>query len=205
MGQLFKFNPDKNLFASGSSFLPGGMSPADVFGQDLGDYNPLSGSSGGESTGMDPLSAGLGIANLGASIFGGMAQRRTQANIANAQLAASADALKHRVIEGRNLAKFQEASNIANRVFAAGTGADLAFNRQRQAALFEGGPLRELRLAGDMAERRAVIGLGGSEESKALSRRKNKEALKRTLADKQASMMGMYGRIAPVNVDTLFV
>lgn len=154
---------------------------------------------------MDPLTAGLGIANLGASIFGGMAQRRTQASIANAQLAASADALKNRVIEGRNLAKFQEASNIANRVFAAGAGADLDFNRQRQAALFEEGPLRELRLAGDMAERRALIGLGGSEEAKALSRRQNKEALKRTLADKQASMMGMYGRIAPVNVDTLFV
>ena len=35
---------------------------------------------------MDPLTAGLGIANLGASIFGGMAARRTQANIANAQV-----------------------------------------------------------------------------------------------------------------------
>ena len=39
----------------------------------------------GGARGMDPLTAGLGIANLGASIFGGMAQRRTQANIANAR------------------------------------------------------------------------------------------------------------------------
>ena len=154
---------------------------------------------------MDPFTAGLGIANLGASIFGGIAQRNTQANIANAQMAAAADALKNRVIEGRNLAKFQEASNIANRVFGATTGADLEFDRQRKAALFTQGPLRELKLAGDMAERRALLGLAGSEEAKALSRRQNKAALKRSLAERQGSMMGMFGRIAPVDVDSLFV
>ena len=155
--------------------------------------------------GMDPLTAGLGIANLGASIFGGMAQRRTQANIANAQLAAAADQLKNQIEMTRDMTKFQEASNIANRVFGATTGADLAYDRQRKAALFTQGPLRELKLAGDMAERRAVLGLAGSEEAKALSRRQNKEQLKRTLADRQGAMMGMFGRIAPVNVDTLFV
>ena len=56
-----------------------------------------------------------------------------------------------------------------------------------------------------MAERRAVLGLAGSEESKALSRRQNKEALKRTLAERQGAMMGMFGRVAPVNVESLFV
>ena len=154
---------------------------------------------------MDPLTAGLGIANLGASIFGGMAQRRTQANIANAQLAAAADQLKNQVEMTRDMSKFQEASNINNLVFSAGTGADLAYDRQRKAALFTQGPLRELKLAGDMAERRAFLGLQGSEEAKALSRRQNKEALKRTLADRQGAMMGMFGRIAPVNVENLFV
>jgi len=94
---------------------------------------------------------------------------------------------------------------IANRVFGATTGADLEYDRQRKAALFTQGPLRELKLAGDMAERRAFLGLQGSEEAKALSRRQNKEALKRTLADRQGAMMGMFGRIAPVNVENLFV
>jgi len=206
MGQLFKFNPDKNLFASGSSFLPGGISPAEAYSLDLGDYNPLSGSSeGGASTGMDPLTAGLGLANLGAGIFGGIAQRRTQANIANAQMAAAADQLKNQIQMTRDMTKFQEASNIANRVFGATAGADLDYERQRKAALFTEGPLRELKLAGDMAEKKAFIGLAGSEEAKALSRRQNKEALKRTLADKQGAMMGMFGRIAPVSVNSLFV
>ena len=154
---------------------------------------------------MDPLTAGLGFANLGASIFGGMAQRRTQANIANAQLAAAADQLKNQVEMTRDMSKFQEASNINNLVFSAGTGADLEYDRQRKAALFTQGPLRELKLAGDMAERRAFLGLQGSEEAKALSRRQNKEALKRTLAERQGAMMGMFGPIAPVNVENLFV
>jgi hypothetical protein len=203
---MSRFTKYKSLFqGDGSSFLPGGMSFSQGFQQDLGNYNPLSDSSGGASTGMDPLTAGLGIANLGASIFGGMAQRRTQANIANAQLAAAADQLKNQVEMTRDMSKFQEASNINNLVFSAGTGADLAYDRQRKAALFTQGPLRELKLAGDMAERRAFLGLAGSEEAKALSRRQNKEALKRTLADRQGAMMGMFGRIAPVNVENLFV
>ena len=155
--------------------------------------------------GMDPLTAGLGFANLGASIFGGMAQRRTQANIANAQLAAAADQLKNQVEMTRDMSKFQEASNINNLVFSAGTGADLAYDRQRKAALFTQGPLRELKLAGDMAERRAFLGLAGSEEAKSIARRANKQKLKDTLAQKQGSMMGMFGRIAPVNVENLFV
>ena len=154
---------------------------------------------------MDPLTAGLGVANLGASIFGGMAARRTKANIANAQMAAAADQLKNQIEMTRDMTKFQEASNIANRVFGATAGADLEFERQRKGALFEQGPLRDLKLAGDMAERRAILGLSGSEEAKALSRRQNKEQLKRTLAEKQGSMMGMFGRIAPVDVDSLFV
>ena len=203
---MSRFTKYKSLFqGDGSSFLPGGMSFSQGFQQDLGNYNPLSDSSGGASTGMDPLTAGLGIANLGASIFGGMAQRRTQANIANAQLAAAADQLKNQVEMTRDMSKFQEASNINNLVFSAGTGADLAYDRQRKAALFTQGPLRELKLAGDMAERRAFLGLQGSEEAKALSRRQNKESLKRTLAERQGAMMGMFGPIAPVNVENLFV
>ena len=204
MGQLFKFNPDKNLFDSGS-FLPGGISPAEAYTLDLGDYNPLSGSSeGGASTGMDPLTAGLGIANLGASIFGGMGARATQANIANAKMAAAADRLKNEVMLAREGAKFGEASKIGGDLRQI-TSDELAFGRQKRGALFEQGPLRELKLAGDFAQARADLGLRGSEEAKELSRRENKKRLQQTLAQKQGDMMGMFGRIAPINVESLFV
>ena len=154
--------------------------------------------------GMDPFSIGLGVANLGANIFGGMAQRRTQANIANARMAAAADALKNRVMEGRNMAKFQEAGAIGQRVFGE-TAADLDFGRQMMAQKFQAGPLAEMQLAGEMAGRRAVLGLEGSEEAKALRRRANKQKLKESLAQQQGKLAGMFGRVAPVDVETLFV
>ena len=203
---MSRYTKYKSLFqGNGSSFLPGGMSFSQGFQQDLGDYNPLSGSSGGESKGMEPFTAALGVANLGASIFGGMSARATQANIANAQMAAAADQLKNQIQMTRDMTKFQEASNIANRVFGATTGADIEMERQRRGALFREGPLRELQLAGDMAAGRAALGLQGSEEAKSIARRANKQKLKDTLAQKQGSMMGMFGRIAPVDVDSLFV
>ena len=202
MSLLFKFKSGENPFTS--SFLPGGMSASDVYTQGPIDYNPFEGSSGGASKGMDPLSAGLGIANLGASIFGGMGARATQANIANAKMAAAADRLKNEVMLAREGAKFGEASKIGGDLRQI-TSDELAFGRQKRGALFEQGPLRELKLAGDMAQARAALGLRGSEEAKELSRRANKQKLKDTLAQKQGSMMGMFGRIAPVQVDSLFV
>ena len=153
---------------------------------------------------MDPLSAGLGIANLGASIFGGMGARATQANIANAKMAAAADRLKNEVMLAREGAKFGEGSKIAGDLRQIASD-ELAFGRQKRGALFEQGPLRELKLAGDFAQARAQLGLSGSEEAKELSRRENKKRLQQTLAQKQGDMMGMYGRIAPVNVESLFV
>jgi len=162
-------------------------------------------SSGGASKGMEPLTATLGFANLGASIFGGMAARRTQANIANAQMAAAADQLKNQIQMTRDMAKINVGDNVASRVFGATTGADIEMERQRRGALFKEGPLRELQLAGDMAAGRAALGLQGSEEAKSIARRANKQKLKDTLAQKQGSMMGMFGRIAPVDVDSLFV
>ena len=153
---------------------------------------------------MEPFSAALGVANLGASIFGGMGARATQANIANAKMAAAADRLKNEVMLAREGAKFGEASKIGGDLRQI-TSDELAFGRQKRGALFEQGPLREIKLAGDMAASRAALGLRGSEEAKELSRRANKQKLKDTLAQKQGSMMGMFGRIAPVDVDSLFV
>jgi len=202
MSLLFKFKSGENPFTS--SYLPGGMSASDAYTQGPIDYNPFEGSSGGESKGMDPLTAGLGFANLGASIFGGMGARATQANIANAKMAAAADRLKNEVMLAREKANLQEGSKIAGDLRQI-TSDELAFDRQKRGALFEQGPLRELKLAGDFAQARAQLGLAGSEEAKELSRRENKKRLQQTLAQKQGDMMGMYGRIAPINVESLFV
>lgn len=49
---------------------------------------------GGGGMAFDPVTLGLGIANIGASLFGANAANQTRANIANAQMAAAADQLK---------------------------------------------------------------------------------------------------------------
>lgn len=154
---------------------------------------------------FDPVTLGLGVANLGAGIFGGISANRTQANIANAQMAAAADQLKQNILYGRDIAKFGEAGNIGARVSQGTWMPDLEFNRQKMAQMFEAGPLGERRLALATEGKRREMGLGRSEDARAASQAENREALKRSLAERQGQMMGMFGRIAPVDTSTLFV
>jgi len=71
--------------------------------------------------------------------------------------------------------------------------------------MFETGPLAERRMALATEGQRRGFGLANSAEAREVSQRENREALKRSLAEKQGQMMGTFGRIAPVDVGTLFV
>jgi len=153
---------------------------------------------------FDPLTAGLGLASAGIGAFTGIGANRTQASIANAQMAAAADQMKWNVLHGRDMAKFGEGGNIGARVAQGTWMPDLEFDRQREAAMFETGPLAERRMATQTEGLRRGFGLANSAESREISQRENREALKRSLAEKQGQMMGMFGRIAPVDVNTLF-
>ena len=153
---------------------------------------------------FDPLTAGLGLASAGIGAITGIGAQRTQANIANAQMAAAADAQKWNILQGRDIAKFGEGGNIGARVAQGTYLPDLDFARQREAALFETGPLAERRMALETEGRRRGFGLANSAEAKEISQRENRNQLKQTLAQLQGSNMGMFGRIAPVDVNTLF-
>jgi hypothetical protein len=191
---MFNFNP-----SGPSSFSPS-------WGASF-NYNPSSGiaSKSGSGGGMfDPLTAGLGLASAGIGAIAGIGANRTQASIANAQMAAAADQMKWNVLHGRDMAKFGEGGNIGARVAQGTWMPDLEFDRQREAAMFETGPLAERRMATQTEGLRRGFGLANSAESREISQRENREALKRSLAEKQGQMMGMFGRIAPVDVNTLF-
>ena len=155
--------------------------------------------------GMDPLTAGLGLASAGIGALAGMGAQRTQASIAQAQMAAAADQMKWNVLHGRDIAKFGEGGNIGARVAQGTWMPDIEFGRQREASLFDTGPLAERRLALATEGQRRGFGLANSAEAREVSQRENREALKRSLAEKQGQMMGTFGRIAPVDVSTLFV
>ena len=192
---MFNFNP-----SGASSFAPS-------WGASV-NYNPSSGitSKSGSGGGMafDPLTAGLGLASAGIGAIAGFGANRTQASIANAQMAAAADQMKWNVLHGRDMAKFGEGGNIGARVAQGTWMPDLEFDRQREAAMFDTGPLAERKMATQTEGLRRGFGLTNSAESREISQRENREALKRSLAEKQGQMMGMFGRIAPVDVNTLF-
>ena len=192
---MFNFNP-----SGASSFAPS-------WGASV-NYNPSSGitSKSGSGGGMafDPLTAGLGLASAGIGAFAGIGANRTQASIANAQMAAAADQMKWNVLHGRDMAKFGEGGNIGARVAQGTWMPDLEFDRQREAAMFETGPLAERRMALATEGQRRGFGLANSAEAREVSQRENREALKRSLAQQEAGLMAAFGRRAPVDVSTLF-
>lgn len=125
----------------------------------------------------------------------------TSKQIAQAQL----DAQRAGILESRELAKGNLGFGMFDKIFSAGTGADLDFGRQRNAALFQRTTLDPMDFANKLAASRGEIGLRGSSEVKALEQAANRDRLKQTLAEKQGAMIGMFGRIAPVDTSTLFV
>jgi len=158
---------------------------------------------------LAPLAAPLitGLFSAGSSMFGANkaeeAARRsdnTSKQIAQAQL----DAQRAGILESRELAKGNLGFGMWDKVFSAGTGADLAFGRDKEASLFQRNILDPLTAANERDDLRAKIGIEGSSAARGLRQEANREALKRTLAEKQGQMMGMFGRIAPIDTSTLF-
>lgn len=88
--------------------------------------------------GWDDAILGVGTLAGGAfGMFGANNQARTQANIANAQMAAQADALKQGIMMQRDTAKGSLAAGLQNLVFGSTTGPDLELARQKGAKQFE--------------------------------------------------------------------
>jgi len=165
----------------------------------------LGGAGSSKPMAFDPVTLGLGVAGIGASLFGANAANQTRANIANAQMAAAADQIKWQTMLGREQAKGQMGSEIGSRVFQSTVAPDLEFGRQKQAAMFSAGPLRERELALDVDRARRALGLSESAEARESRQREKREALKRSLVEREAGMASWLGRKAPVDVNTLFV
>jgi hypothetical protein len=165
---------------------------------------PETGKSGGGMA-FDPVTLGLGVANIGAGLFTAGRANQTRRDIAAAQMAAAGDQLRWQTQLARESQKAGFSQDIANRVFGATVAPDLEFGRQREAAMFAAGPLGERQLALDTERERRKYALGESEDVRNQRQRENREALKRTFAEKQAQMAGMFGRIAPQNVSSYFV
>ena len=141
---------------------------------------------------MDPLSLGLGLGSSVISGLFGMGQAKTSANIAQAQL----DAQKHALQVGAEANKGALAGSMFNQIFGTGTGADLAFGREKAAKMYEGRDLFPLGLANlseaSKRERLAAI----SPEAKERARFENRLAIEKATAEKLALTNAMFGPIS---------
>ena len=148
--------------------------------------------SGNKAGGMDPLSAGLGLASAGLGFISGMGQQKTAANIAAAQLKAQNAAF----LEGRELNKGQLAGSLFNKLFDVGSGGDIAFGREKAGKEFLTGPYAErmLGLGSEEAKRARLAAI--SPESKERAQFENRLAIQRSLAEKRAQTDAMFGPIS---------
>ena len=148
--------------------------------------------SGNKAGGMDPLSAGLGLASAGLSFIGGIGQQRTAASIAQAQLKAQNAAF----LEGREQNKGSLAGALFNKLFDVGSGGDIAFGREKAAKQFLTGPYAErlMGLGSEESKRERLAAI--SPESKERAQFENRLAIERETAARLAQTNAMFGPIS---------
>ena len=139
--------------------------------------------------GMAALSGGLGLVG---NIFGA----RSAASAAQAQVDASADQLTKNVMlnrEGRkaNLAKF-----IGQNVADYGYGADLDFERQKRASIFDSTRKRDLERGANIRDFEAMLGMRENPLFREQKQRQFRRDLEKARVERQAAMEGMFGPIS---------
>lgn len=163
-----------------------------------------SGSSGG---GKKPMAFGfddalLGAGMLGQGIFGMIGAQRqaeTQASIANAQMAAQADAIRN----AREAQKGQLGLGMFNSLFGATTAPDLEFGRQLAAKRTEFAEFIPKQMGLGREQARWETAFRTSPEMLEANRRERMGRLQETIAGYMAQPTGMFGPIKRINIEAL--
>jgi len=149
---------------------------------------------------IDPFSAVLGVAGIGASLFGGSQAQQAQN-----------DALKAQVL-GANFAAQQQADARAAQMaqgllgmqFGEFLAAPRELERQKEAQKFQFGELAGMQRAGRQEDFKRAMAQATSGPGKEAMRQANREQLKSVLAQQMGAGRAMFGPIAPINVDQMF-
>ena len=139
--------------------------------------------------GMAAIGGGFGL--LG-NIFGA----RSAASAAQAQMNAAADQLKTNVMLNREARKGNLAKFIGQNVADYGYGADLDFERQKKASIFDSTRKRDLDRGANIEDFRAQLGLREDPLYREQRQREKRFELDKITKERQAAMEGMFGRIA---------
>jgi hypothetical protein len=138
--------------------------------------------------GMAALSGGLGLVG---NIFGA----RSAASAAQAQMDASADQLSKNVMLNREARKGNLAKFIGQNVADYGYGADLDFERQKRASIFDSTRKRDLERGANIADFEAMLGMRENPLFREQKQRQFKRDLEKSRVERQAAMEGMFGPI----------
>ena len=181
------FSQNKMNYWSGGSSFSGIPSWSDSFNTKLPSSLSSSANTQGNSS-MWPLA----LAGVGSSIFGGLLGASSAADTARMQNQMQNAA----ILEGREQTKAGLGSNIFNQLFAAGTGGDISFEREKAAKKFMTGPYAErlMGLGSEQSKRDRLAAI--SPESKALRQEENKLAIEREIAARRAQTDAMFGPIS---------
>jgi hypothetical protein len=171
-------------------------------------WKPGSSTAGGSTGGkmaFDPTSlASAGIGAIG-GIITGFGQQRTAANIANAQMAAQADALKQGILFQRDSAKANIGLGMFGQIFGATTEADLDFGRQAQAKRMEFAEFTPKQMGLDREQATWETAFKGGPLYRDTARKERIGRLQETIAAARAQPTGMFGRIAQAPIESLMV
>ena len=146
---------------------------------------------GGNMFGIGPAIVG-GLFSLGGSIIGA----RGQAAAAQAQMDASADQLQKNVMLAREARKGNLAKFIGQNVADYGYGADLDFERQKKASIFDSTRKRDLERGANIKDFEAMLGAKENPLAREQKQRERKFQLDKITRERQAQMEGMFGPIS---------
>lgn len=132
----------------------------------------------------------------GLGLVGNIIGARSAASAAQAQMNAAADQLKTNVMMNREARKGNLAKFIGQNVADYGYGADLDFERQKKASVFDKTRGRDLDRGANIADFRAQLGLKEDPLYREQRQREKRFELDKITKQRQAAMEGMFGRIA---------
>ena len=138
--------------------------------------------------GMAAISGGLGLVG---NIFGA----RSAASAAQAQMDASADQLSKNVMLNREARKGNLAKFIGQNVADYGYGADLDFERQKRASIFDSTRKRDLERGANIRDFEAMLGMKENPLFREQKQREFRRGLEKARVERQAAMEGMFGPI----------
>ena len=139
--------------------------------------------------GMAAISGGLGL-------FGNIFGARSAASAAQAQMDASADQLKNNIMLAREARKGNLAKFIGQNVADYGYGADLDFERQKRASIFDSTRKRDLERGANIRDFEAMLGMKENPLFREQKQRQFKRDLEKARVERQAAMEGMFGPIS---------